>query len=65
MSEKVNKDDVSTIELRRRNLKAAALLKQWMIEDTDDDQSYWPALERELLDSTMRCRELEGNEFSS
>ena len=59
MSEKVNKDDVSTIELRRRNLKAAALLKQWMIEDADDDQSYWPFLEQELCNSALRCQDSE------
>jgi hypothetical protein len=59
MSEKVNEDDVGTIELRHRNLNAAALLKQWMIEDADDDQSCWPILEQELRNSALRCQDSE------
>ena len=59
MSEKINEDDISNIELRRRNLKAAELLEQWMLEDADDDQSYWPALERELQQSDLKFFEPE------
>jgi hypothetical protein len=59
MSEKVNEEDVSIIEHRRRNLKAAELLEQWMIEDANDDQTDWPAIERELQDSTFKCHEPE------
>ena len=59
MSEKVNEDAASLLELRRRNLKAAELLEQWMIEDADDDLTDWPAIERELEDSALRCREPE------
>jgi hypothetical protein len=59
MSEKVNEDDPSIIELRRRNLKAAELLEQWMVEDAADDQSYWPILERELQKSDIKFFEPE------
>jgi hypothetical protein len=59
MSQHVNEDDQSKIELRRRNLRAAELIRQWMIEDANDDQTDWPALERELQDSTFRCYEPE------
>lgn len=33
MPEKVNETDIGMIEFRRRNLKAAELLEQWMVED--------------------------------
>jgi hypothetical protein len=59
MSRQVNEDDAGILELRRRNLKAAELLEQWMIEDADDDQTDWPILEQELRDGTLRCREPE------
>jgi hypothetical protein len=56
MEKNLKEDESSLIELRRRNLRAAALLKQWMIEDATDDQSYWPILEQELRDSALRCQ---------
>jgi hypothetical protein len=59
VSGKVNENEVDAIELRRRNSNAAALLKQWMIEDADDDQSYWPILEQELRNSALRCQDSE------
>jgi hypothetical protein len=59
MSQQVNEDDSSLADLRRRNLRAAALLKQWMIEDADDDQSYWPFLEQELRNSALQCQDPE------
>jgi hypothetical protein len=60
MPENVRTDDDNLSELRRRNLKAAELLEQWIIEDADEDDSYWPALRKELLDSAMQCREPES-----
>jgi hypothetical protein len=60
MSEKVNEDDVGIIELRRRNLKAAELLEQWIEEaDAEDDQTDWPAIEKEIQNSDLRFFEPE------
>jgi hypothetical protein len=53
MSQHINENDASILELRRRNLKAAELLQQWMVEDADDDQTNWPVVEQELQDSTL------------
>ena len=59
MSEKANKESDDFIELRRRNLKAAALLKRWMIEDASDDQTDWPALEKDIQHSDLKFFEPE------
>ncbi|MCC6125401.1 MAG: hypothetical protein IT426_10590 [Pirellulales bacterium] len=47
-----------------RNLRIAELLQQWLAEDANDDQTDWPVLEQELLDSTMRCHEPEDKDFA-
>jgi hypothetical protein len=59
MSEKVNEDDVSIIELRRRNLKAAEFLEQLLKENVDDDETDWSVLERELQKSDLKFFEPE------
>ncbi len=41
----------------RHYKKAAALLEKWMSEEDSYDEKIWPALERELKDSAVRCRE--------
>jgi hypothetical protein len=41
----------------RRHQKAAALLRKWMAQADGYDERTWPALEQELKDSAVRCRE--------
>jgi hypothetical protein len=41
----------------RRYRKAAALLRKWLAEPEGYDERTWPALEEELKDSALRCRE--------
>ena len=40
-----------------RYRKAAALLREWMADDSGYDEEIWPALERELKDVGIRLRE--------
>jgi hypothetical protein len=55
MPEKVNEDDPSVIELRRRNLKAAELLGQWIkAAEADDDQTDWSVFAIEYRDNAPR-----------
>jgi hypothetical protein len=64
MSEKLNENEaeVALLELRQRNLKAAQMLAQWIKEaetDSDEDQTDWPAVEKELLTNDLQFFEPE------
>ena len=40
-----------------RNLKAAALLRKWMADDSGYDEEVWPSLEQALKEDPIRFRE--------
>jgi len=40
-----------------RNLKAAALLREWMADESGYDEEVWPALEQALKEDPIRFRE--------
>lgn len=52
-------DDSQGVEANklRRYRQAAALLRKWIGEQDGYDERTWPALERELKESALRCRE--------
>ncbi|MBX3439800.1 MAG: hypothetical protein KF861_20080 [Planctomycetaceae bacterium] len=59
---KAEAETPQTAETRRgRYARAAALLRQWLCEaDAEGEGSYdWDAIDRELNDAAMRCREVE------
>lgn len=60
MPETTTKVSPETANRLRRYQKAAALLRKWMAETNDYDETTWPALEQELKDSAMRCQETDG-----
>jgi len=36
---------------------AASLLEKWLVEEDGYDDRVWPAIERELEDGALRCRD--------
>lgn len=53
-------ETTDTVEDRtERYTRAAALLRRWLDEaESEDEADYdWPAIDAELRDSAMRCRE--------
>jgi len=52
-------DEIEVIEAnkQRRYRSAAALLRKWMAEDKAYDERTGAALDQELKDDTMQCRE--------
>jgi hypothetical protein len=60
MPETIRKTSQTVSNRVRRYKKAAALLRKWMAEEDGYDETTWPALEQELKDSAMRCRETDG-----
>ena len=41
-------DEASEAEIRDRNRRAAALLRQWMAEADEEDEKMWPLVEEEF-----------------
>lgn len=50
-------DPLPPAERMERNLKAAALLREWMADDSGYDEEVWPALEQALKEEPIRFRE--------
>ena len=44
-------------ERMERNRRAAALLREWMADDSGYDEEVWPALEQALKEDPIRFRE--------
>jgi hypothetical protein len=40
-----------------RSRKAAALLREWMVDESGYDEEVWPALEQTLKEDPVRFRE--------
>jgi hypothetical protein len=60
MPETTTKPDQIASNRTRRYKKAAALIRKWMAEEDDYDETVWPALEQELKEGGLRCREADG-----
>ena len=50
-------DPLPPAERMERNRKAAALLRQWMADDSRYDEEMWPVLEQALKEDPIRFRE--------
>lgn len=50
-------DPLLPAERMERNRKAAALLREWMADDSGYDEDVWPALEQALKEDPIRFRE--------
>jgi hypothetical protein len=50
-------DPLPPAERMERNLKAAALLREWMADDSGYDEEVWPVLEQALKEDPIRFRE--------
>jgi hypothetical protein len=50
-------DPLPPAERMERNRKAAALLREWMADDSGYDEEVWPVLEQALKEDSIRFRE--------
>jgi len=50
-------DPLPPAERMERNRKAAALLREWMADDSGYDEEMWPVLEQALKEDPIRFRE--------
>ena len=50
-------DPLPPAERMERSRKAAALLREWMVDESGYDEEVWPALEQTLKEDPVRFRE--------
>ena len=50
-------DPLTPAERMERNRRAAALLREWMADDSGYDEEMWPVLEQALKEDPVRFRE--------
>ena len=57
MTQDSMKTTAAASNVERRRITAAALLEKWVLDEDGYDDRVWPALEQELKDGSLRCRD--------